>query len=53
MESEVIRTSEIFRKPSPPSKIISINKRPAGQWWHTPLIPALGRQRWEDFLVRG
>ena len=22
-------------------------------WWHTPLIPALGRQRQEDFWVRG
>jgi hypothetical protein len=26
---------------------------PAGQWWHTPLIPALGRQRQVDFWVRG
>ena len=25
----------------------------AGWWWHTPLIPALGRQRQEDFWVRG
>jgi hypothetical protein len=24
-------------------------KKKAGQWWHTPLIPALGRQRQEDF----
>jgi hypothetical protein len=22
-------------------------------WWHTPLIPALGRQRQVDFCVRG
>jgi hypothetical protein len=25
----------------------------ARQWWHTPLIPALGRQRQVDFWVRG
>ena len=25
----------------------------AGQWWCRPLIPALGRQRQEDFRVRG
>jgi hypothetical protein len=24
-----------------------------GQWWHMPLIPALGRQRQADFRVRG
>jgi hypothetical protein len=25
----------------------------AGRWWLMPLIPALGRQRQGDFLVRG
>jgi hypothetical protein len=25
----------------------------AGQWWHMPLIPALGRQRQVNFLVQG
>ena len=25
----------------------------ARQWWHTPLIPALGRQRQVDFWVWG
>jgi hypothetical protein len=34
----VIRTYHIFKK--------SIF---AGQWWHMPLIPALGRQRQMDF----
>jgi hypothetical protein len=25
------------------------NMHTAGQWWHTPLIPALGRRRQVDF----
>jgi hypothetical protein len=25
------------------------NKHPSRAWWHTPLIPALGRQRQVDF----
>jgi hypothetical protein len=32
--------------------VIHINIKPtfgAWQWWHTPLITALGRQRWADF----
>ena len=29
------------------------NESKAGQWWWTPLIPALGRQRQEDFWVQG
>jgi hypothetical protein len=28
-------------------------KECAGQWWRTPLIPALRRQRQADFWVRG
>ena len=35
------------------SLIDSIKKIGARQWWHTPLIPALGRQRQVDFWVRG
>ena len=30
-------------------KIINISR----VWWHTPLIPALGRQRQADFWVQG
>jgi hypothetical protein len=32
-------------------KILKI--KGAGQWWRTPLIPALGRQRQVDFWIRG
>jgi hypothetical protein len=28
-------------------------KKSAGQWWCTPVIPALGRQRQADFCIRG
>jgi hypothetical protein len=35
-------------------KVISLKiSRLRGAWWHTPLIPALGRQRQVDFWVRG
>jgi hypothetical protein len=30
-----------------------LNNGSGGQWWRTPLIPALGRQRQTDFWVRG
>jgi hypothetical protein len=29
------------------------NEKGTGQWWRTPLIPALGRQRQADFWVQG
>ena len=37
-------------KPSPGawSSLQLLRMMLAGQWWHTPLIPALGRQRQED-----
>jgi hypothetical protein len=34
-------------------KSIIQNNRDAGQWWCTPLIPALGRQKQADFRVQG
>jgi hypothetical protein len=30
-------------------KIVIIKNKSSRQWWHTPLIPALGRQRQVDF----
>jgi hypothetical protein len=33
----------------PKNKKKKKKKRLAGQWWFTPLIPALGRQRQADF----
>jgi hypothetical protein len=31
----------------------SMSPKHSFKWWHTPLIPALGRQRQTDFWVRG
>jgi hypothetical protein len=37
-----------------PIRIAGIkNSSDTRQWWHTPLFPALGRQRQVDFCVRG
>jgi hypothetical protein len=30
-------------------KMHILNRKGAGKWWCTPLIPALGRQRQADF----
>jgi hypothetical protein len=34
-------------------RVIPSLKNLAGKWWCKPLIPALGRQRQEDFCVQG
>jgi hypothetical protein len=33
--------------------VVCIKKGPVWAWWCTPLIPALGRERQEDFWVQG
>jgi hypothetical protein len=42
-----------YQPPASPSKCWSYEYHQAGQWWSTPLIPALGRQRQAGFWVRG
>jgi hypothetical protein len=35
--------------PYSPRGYKALMKNPPGQWWHMPLIPALGRQKQADF----
>jgi hypothetical protein len=46
---QIYKKEEEARPNTKKYKMYSLRKKVAGQWWHRPLIPALGRQRQADF----
>jgi hypothetical protein len=44
---------EMFMVPIDTNKLCTFKLKLARQWWHTPLIPAIGRQKQGDFRVEG
>jgi hypothetical protein len=53
LSPQKIWNTEKLCLPLKPVPVRPLLKTQAGQWWRTPLIPALGRQRQVDFWVRG